>query len=158
MPKIEESTGRLRHTAERVHPRCVVCSGTNTSGLALDFQVVNGYEVEALFVCDRRFEGYIDALHGGAITSILDGAMTNCLFAQEKTAVTAELRVRFRQPLAIGARATVRAWVIRSLGPLHELRAEIVQDDTVMASARGKFMEQQRSTDGPHGQTQRHGS
>jgi acyl-coenzyme A thioesterase PaaI-like protein len=35
-------------------------------------------------------------LHGGVISSILDGTMTNCLFAHGTVAVTAELRVRFR--------------------------------------------------------------
>ena len=91
--------------------------------------------------CDRSLEGYGGRLHGGVIAAALDGAMTHCLFALGRTAVTAELTVRFKQPVATGRPATVRAWLERDLGPLYLLQAELVQDGVVKAAASAKFLE-----------------
>ena len=82
---------------------------------------------------------YPDAVY--IICSLLDGAMTNCLFAHELTAVTAEMTVRFRHPIATGQRATVRACLESSMKPLHMLTAEVLQNGCVMAVAKGKFVE-----------------
>jgi acyl-coenzyme A thioesterase PaaI-like protein len=134
-------SARLKGMQHEYHPRCAICAPQNPAGFGLDFRLLDGHAVEASFSCDERFQGYRNWLHGGAIAAILDGAMTNCLFARGLVAVTADLRVRFRQPLPTGSEATVRAWVERSLGPLHTLAAEIVQGGRVAASASGTFME-----------------
>jgi acyl-CoA thioesterase FadM len=72
---------------------------------------------------------------------LLDGAMTNCLFAHNIVAVTVDLAVRFRRPVTTAMDASVRAWIAVSRNPLHELAAELVQDDEVKATAKGKFMD-----------------
>jgi uncharacterized protein (TIGR00369 family) len=97
--------------------------------------------VQATFSCDKAFEGYANVLHGGLISCMLDGAMTNCMFAHGYAAVTAELNVRFHHPVVIGEFATVRAWIDRSRSGLHVLKAEIVQNQQVRATATGKFLE-----------------
>jgi acyl-coenzyme A thioesterase PaaI-like protein len=81
-------------------------------------------------------------LHGGVIASLLDGAMTNCMFAYGTPAITAELAVRFRHPVIVNRPAKVRAWVERSSPPLHVLKAVVLQDERPKATAVGKFMEQ----------------
>jgi len=134
-------TARLRGMQHEYHPNCAVCAQENPAGFGLNFRVLDSHAVAASFTCDPRFQGYRNWLHGGAIAAILDGAMTNCLFARGLVAVTADLRVRFRQPLPTGSEATVRAWMERSLGPLHTLAAEIVQGGRVAASASGTFVE-----------------
>jgi uncharacterized protein (TIGR00369 family) len=130
---------------DSMHPNCVLCGLANGRSLRLHFTVCDDGSVSALFGCHDVFEGYAGQLHGGVITSLLDGAMTNCLFARGISAVTAELNVRFRHPVVSGESATVRAWVERSSSPLHVLRAEIVQADKVRAAALGKFMERRAS-------------
>jgi len=97
--------------------------------------------VRARFVCSKSHEGFRDILHGGVISSLLDGAMTNCLFAHGIAAVTAELVVRFRHPIATGSPLTVVGRTSGSSPPLYVLDAEIIQDDTLMAVGKGKFME-----------------
>jgi uncharacterized protein (TIGR00369 family) len=87
-----------------------------------------------------EFEGYNDFLHGGVISALLDGAMTNCMFAHGYAALTAELNVRFHHPVLIGAPATVRAWIKKDLYPLFIVEAEVVQNQQVKATAAGKFM------------------
>jgi acyl-coenzyme A thioesterase PaaI-like protein len=107
----------------------------------LDFHVANDGVVETSFPCSKVFQGYPAVLHGGVISTLLDGAMTNCLFARGYVAVTAELNVRFRHPVATDNPAIVRAWIISSTAPLHTLTAELIQDGQVKATAKGKFME-----------------
>jgi uncharacterized protein (TIGR00369 family) len=123
------------------HPACVVCSDSNKRGLRLRYTPTEGDGVEAEMDCDRSLEGYGGRLHGGVIAAALDGAMTHCLFALGRTAVTAELNVRFKHPVATGRPATVRARLERDLGPLYLLEAELIQDGTVKAAASAKFLE-----------------
>jgi acyl-coenzyme A thioesterase PaaI-like protein len=121
------------------HPRCVVCGETNARGIGLDFAVAADGSVSTVFDCELSWEGYAGVVHGGVVASLLDGAMTNCLFARGITAVTAELTVRFRSLLRIGVPAQVKAWITRTTPHLHILNAEITQSGCVAASARGKF-------------------
>ncbi len=137
-----------REARARAHSNCVVCSLANSRSLRLEFVAPDDGGVQARFDCDQAFEGYTGMLHGGVIASLLDGAMTNCMFARDIVATTAELNIRFRHPLVVGRVATVRAWIERSSPPLHLLRAEVVQDARPKATAFGKFMEQPHLADG----------
>ncbi len=125
-----------------VHPRCVVCGFGNGNGLHLEFEIVDKGIVTATFQCDDVFEGYPGMLHGGVISSILDGAMGNCMFARGQATVTTEMTIRFRHPVAIKQEATVSARVTRDSHPLYLLEAEIVQGGKVKATAKGKYYDQ----------------
>jgi uncharacterized protein (TIGR00369 family) len=128
----------------RIHSNCVVCSSSNHRGLQLEFEPADGGRVQARFGCDEAFEGYEGVLHGGVLAALLDGAMTNCMFAHGIPAVTGQLSIRFRHPVLAGKEATVHAWLEQSWPPLHLLKAEIVQGAQIKATASGKFMEQPR--------------
>jgi uncharacterized protein (TIGR00369 family) len=132
----------LNERQECWHPHCVVCSRANESGLQLRFTVREDGSVEAQFHCQKVFEGFAGCLHGGVVSSLLDGAMANCLFAHGHVATTGELTVRFRRPVVTGEVATVRAWVERSSHRLHLLRAEVLQGGAVKASGLGRFVVQ----------------
>lgn len=131
----------MARVRQREHGNCVVCSGTNGFGLGIDYAVAADGVVEAVFECDERYEGFRETVHGGVIASLIDGAMTNCVFARGYVAVTAELSVKFKNPVRTGAPANVRAWVDDSFRPLHILKAELIQDGSVKVTALGKFME-----------------
>jgi acyl-coenzyme A thioesterase PaaI-like protein len=92
------------------------------------------------FACDSRYEGYTGVLHGGIISALLDGAMTNCLFLHGQVAVTAELVVRFRHPILLERSAEVQAWITVAEPPVFRLKAQIEQDGIVKAAARAAFM------------------
>ena len=125
-----------------VHPKCVVCGFGNGNGLHLEFEITDKGSVTATFRCDDAFEGYPGMLHGGVISSILDGAMGNCMFARGQATVTIEMTIRFRHPVAIKQEATVSARVTRDSHPLYLLEAEIIQDGKVKATAKGKYYDQ----------------
>ena len=74
---------------------------------------------------------------------LVDAAMMHCLFVRRISAVTARLTMKFRHPVEVGREAVVRARVDRDSSPRFMLTAEIVQDDTVRATAEGLFLAQE---------------
>lgn len=130
--------GQLRSNC---HPGCVVCCPSNGHGFGLEFHVAHDGAVEASFACDSVFQGYPATLHGGVICALLDGAMTNCLFAHGYASMTVELSVQFRHPVATDNPAIVRAWITSETRPIYELAAELIQDELVKATAKAKFFE-----------------
>jgi uncharacterized protein (TIGR00369 family) len=119
-------------------------------GLGLDFSVHDDGSVGASFRGHFALEGFQGCLHGGMIASLLDGAMTNCLFAHGCVAMTAELKVRYRKPVFIGQEMTIRAWITRSQPPLHLVEAELKQEGCAKAIASAKFFEINEERDRRH--------
>ena len=124
----------------RQHPSCVVCSPTHPFGLRLSFTLDADGIVAAQFECDPAFAGYRGLLHGGVISSLLDGAMTNCLFLHGQLALTARLNLRFRHPVQTGMPAVVRAWISDTSRGFFQMKAELLQAGIRKASADGVFM------------------
>jgi len=143
---VQELLDRIR---ERMHPLCVVCGHANDFGLKLQFVLQDDGAVEAAFGCDAPFEGYEGFLHGGVTASLLDGAMTNCLFAHGIAAVTGELTIRFHQPICIGTPLKVRAWIARCSSRLHMVEGTLIQDGDIKASGVGKFIKKPRGRGAP---------
>ena len=132
----------INNISDRVHPNCVVCSPANLRGLQLEFVPGADGSITATFTCDKALEGYPGVVHGGIVSSILDGAMGHCMFSRGRAAVTVELTTRFRHPVVTNQQAIVSAHVTRFSHPLCLLEAEIVQDGKVKATAKGKFFHQ----------------
>ncbi|MEN6458575.1 MAG: PaaI family thioesterase [Thermoguttaceae bacterium] len=126
---------------DNAHPNCFLCAPSNPRGLGLVFQIGDDGGVEATFACDDVFQSYPSTVHGGIVSSLLDSAMTNCLFAHGHVAVTFELNIRFRHPVETGSPATVRARITASSKPIHELTGEVLQQGQVKATAKAKFLE-----------------
>jgi acyl-CoA thioesterase FadM len=80
-------------------------------------------------------------MHGGIISLLLDGAMTNCLFARGLTGVTAKMELVYRHPVRAGSGVTVRAWIERARHPVYRLKAHLLQDGQTKATANGIFMD-----------------
>ena len=96
--------------------------------------------VQAQFLCQKVFQGYPGQLHGGVVTALLDGAMTNCLFAHGIEAVSGELTVRFLRPVATDHIARVSAGLKKASHRLYILEAELTQKNLTVAKATGKFV------------------
>ncbi len=109
-------------------------------GLALRYAAAPDGSVSATFLGNPTLEGYEGIMHGGVVTALLDGAMTNCLFAQGIRALTGDLRVRYRSPVQVAEELTVRAWVETSGQAFFQLEAELAQGGETKARAQGKFM------------------
>ncbi len=125
------------------HPRCFVGRNEESFGLGVRFSVHSDSAVLATVSCPTSWEGYPGMVHGGIIASLLDAAMTNALFARGTVAVTAEVNIRYRQPLPLGRTVTVEGRVTRCEPPLYLVEARVTSDDVVHATCAGKFMRMQ---------------
>jgi acyl-coenzyme A thioesterase PaaI-like protein len=134
------NTRTLEALQHEMHSGCVVCGQCGPGRLGLKFDVHDDGSVTADFDCRAAYEGYDGMLHGGVISAIADGAMTNCLFAHGIKAVTGELTVRFRHPIELGTPLTVTARIARDASPLFMVEAELVQSGLTKATAKAKFV------------------
>jgi len=132
---------RLEATKEEAHPSCTVCRAVNPLGLELSFSLRDDGGIQAEFPCSRFYQGYPGFLHGGVTSLLLDAAMTNCLFAYGKTAVTARLIVRFLSPVAVDRTAVVKSWLTEYEPPLYVLEAEVEQNGRALVRASAKFID-----------------
>jgi acyl-coenzyme A thioesterase PaaI-like protein len=137
---LQAGQGVLESLVGAQHSECLMCGPQNPLGLKLRFSVQPDGSVLAMFRCGEAFRGYRGMLHGGVTSSLLDAAMTNALFAVGVVGVTAELNVRFLAPVALNRGAIVRAAVERDAHRVFYLRAELEQDERLMARATAKFL------------------
>ena len=137
---IEERARQLEDMRARHHETCPVCGKTVPGGLSIAFYVCEEGAVETRMMFTREQEGYLGHVHGGLIASVLDGAMTNCLFSYGIAAVTGEMTLRMSHPVPSGEPILARARLEKSAGPLHLLSAELCADDRVLARANAKFV------------------
>lgn len=105
------------------------------------FQANDDGDVIAQFKGRYVLQGYNGILHGGVIASLLDSAMTNCLFQQGINAVTGELNVRYRHSVPCDAELELRARVVSEKRPLFLVESELLMGSKIMAKATAKFME-----------------
>ncbi|GBD99714.1 thioesterase superfamily protein [bacterium BMS3Abin07] len=118
---------------------CFVCGKSNPYGLGLEFKQTD-HGVTASFCADRRFQGYKGIVHGGIIAALLDEASVKALLLRGIKAVTAEINLRFKNPLSVNEEAIVNADIVQSHGKLHVIRAEIVNSGSkVIAHSMAKL-------------------
>jgi len=123
------------------HGHCLLCGERNPSSLKLAFQGHADGSVTTRFQAGRDLQGYSEILHGGVIASLLDAAMTHCLFHRGVQGLTADLHVRYVQAVPCGALLEIRAASTGSHPPLHRLRADMEVEGRVVAWAEAKFLE-----------------
>ena len=118
---------------------CFVCGKQNPGGLNLDFSFRDN-KASAEFTLRKNFQGYKDIVHGGIIAAILDEAMIKAVLAQGMKAVTAEIAVRFKNPLHTNEKAVVDAEVVKQGEKLIEAKAQIRgSDSSTIAEGKGKL-------------------
>ncbi|MGD8605544.1 MAG: PaaI family thioesterase [Anaerolineales bacterium] len=106
----------------------------------MEFAVSDDGGVAALVECDGLHQGYSGVLHGGIVALLLDGAMTNCLFAAGVTALTAHMSIRYLKSATTDKPVRLEARITHSRPPLYLLESEMRQGEVVVARASGKFM------------------
>jgi uncharacterized protein (TIGR00369 family) len=113
------------HNARQSHAHCMVCgsSENNPDSLELVFSQHPDGSVSAPFVVSPKHQGYTGLLHGGMTSTLLDAAMTHCLFMQGIKALTAELTVRFLAPIRLGQTLTVCAKLLGQRRGIYQLEA-----------------------------------
>jgi len=121
------------------HAGCVVCGLRNKDGLKLNFNLCQDGSVESRYNCPKTLNGYKDIVHGGIISMLLDGAMTNCLFAHGVKAFTAELKTRFLLPVSVKNAIRLKASIQRAFSRFYQLKAYLIQHEQIKAQATAIF-------------------
>lgn len=119
---------------------CFACGKANPHGLQLPIQQA-GDHVELDWAVPSRFQGWQGIVHGGIVATILDELCAWAGTAAGFDVVTAELQVRWRQPLHVEQRFHGTGRVVEERGRL--LIAQSSLADTagrVIAEATGKMM------------------
>lgn len=131
----------------RDHAGCMVCGDRerNPDTLGLVFVDTGDGGVTARFRPTPRHQGYEGLLHGGMIATLLDAAMTHCLFEQGISALTAELVVRFVAPVGIGREVTVTARLLEKKRKVYGLTATMTDGESTLARATAKFIPRQKT-------------
>lgn len=125
---------------ENEHRNCLLCGDQHPQSFGLRFAPHGDGSVRATFQSYDELQGYDGILHGGIIASLLDSAMTNCLFQEGIQAVTADLRIRYKHSVPCTAKLDLQAKLVESHPPLYRLKAKLVHDGRCMARGEARFM------------------
>jgi len=119
---------------------CFVCGPNNPIGLKLDFRL-DGEVMTTEFVSRKEHQGYMDIVHGGIISTLLDEIMVKLAIELGMPAVTAHMDIRLRKSVKVGSRLTFSAEILENTSKLLITHAKAVTDDNeVVAEATGKLV------------------
>lgn len=121
--------------------RCFACGKDNETGLKLEFAHDPRGEAQAVWTPAPTHEGWPGVVHGGLLSTVLDEAMSHAVLAAGLKAMTAELRVRFREPAPSLCPLTARAWIAARARRLVEAEASLTgADGREYAHGWGRFL------------------
>jgi acyl-coenzyme A thioesterase PaaI-like protein len=117
---------------------CFACGRENPIGLRLHFEKTpDGVITE--FTPTREYQGFVNTLHGGIISTLLDEAMAHAVIAKGHMAVTARMELKFKKPVEIGKEIYLRGQVLLEKGKLLKTSGEIEQNGEIKATALADF-------------------
>jgi acyl-coenzyme A thioesterase PaaI-like protein len=123
---------------------CFVCGEANPAGVHVRFYEQEDGSVLARFTPEDQHQGYPGRMHGGVITAVMDETMGRAImtrYGDNIWGVTAELTVRFRQPVPIGVELTAVGRITEERRRLFEGQGEMyLPDGSVAVEASGKFV------------------
>nr|MCU0248270.1 PaaI family thioesterase [Bryobacter sp.] len=117
-------------TRAKTHSGCFACGQDNPEGLKLRFQRGEAGVMRAEWRPGPLLEGFRGIVHGGVVSTALDEAMSKAVAASGVEALTAELRVRYRQPVRSEAAYELRGWIVMR-------SRRLVRTEAVLLSADG---------------------
>ncbi|ACI21380.1 PaaI family thioesterase [Thermodesulfovibrio yellowstonii] len=119
---------------------CFVCGKQNPVGLKVKFNHGEGKSFAEL-ILTKEYQGWSGIIHGGIIASLLDEA---CVYAGNSLGyhtVTAELKIRFKNPVAPQEKIVVEAHAEHIKSKLIEAKAWIKNlNGTLIAEAESKLI------------------
>ncbi len=123
---------------------CFVCGEQNPAGVHVHFYEQDDGSVLARFTAAEHHQGYPHRVHGGVISAIMDEVMGRAImirYGEAVWGVTAELSLRFRQPVPVGVELTAVGRVVKEGSRLFEgAGALYLPDGTVAAEGAGKYV------------------
>ena len=122
--------------------KCIVCGMDNPLGLKTRFYELDNGEVAGIFTILEEHQSYPGRMHGGVSSAVLDETIGRAIMITEPYvwAVTAELSVKYRQPVPLDTTLTCIGRITRNTRLIFEGEGEILlPDGTVAVTAKGKY-------------------
>ncbi len=121
--------------------RCYVCGKDNPDGLQVRFVIDHtARTITGRFTPRREHEGWEGIVHGGIIAALMDEAMVKLAAHLGGPAVSAELTVKFKAPVASGEELVVTGKMVKDAHRLIEAEATVKKGPIVVAEAKGKLL------------------
>ena len=116
---------------------CFVCGKKNEWGLKLDFELKDK-KLYAEVVFDKKYQGFKDIIHGGIVGTVLDEMMVNLAVRLGYNAVTADIRIRLKNPSYAGRKYKYSGEITRETRKTLDGRAKCFDEDgNLVAEADG---------------------
>jgi uncharacterized protein (TIGR00369 family) len=111
---------------------CFICGKQNPIGLKAQFSFGQGKASSELKLL-KEYQGWSGFIHGGIISALLDEA---CVYAGNSLGydtVTAELKVRFKNPLQLEEKIIVEAWA-------NPVKSKLIKAKAKIEDSKGKLI------------------
>jgi acyl-coenzyme A thioesterase PaaI-like protein len=121
---------------------CFACGQDNPNGLHLRFAALSDGRQHAVWLTEKKWEGFDGVIHGGIVSTVLDEAMAKAVAAAGMLALTCELRIRLRQHVPPAEELSVTAWIVERRRRRIATEASLVdRHGNERAHAWGTFLE-----------------
>jgi acyl-coenzyme A thioesterase PaaI-like protein len=121
--------------------RCFACGPYADDGLRMRFEETGVDAVACEVTLPERFQGWRGVAHGGVVAMLLDEGMAYAAATRGHLGMTAELKLRFRAPVPLGAPLVVRGRVEWQRRNVCGVSAEIADaSGAVLAAGEGRFV------------------
>jgi len=122
---------------------CFVCGENNPIGLKTRFSIDRDAQTSyASLTLRDDFQGWQDVVHGGILATLLDEACAYACLSHADNCVTAEINVRYRKPVRVGATVEVFGRLLDSRRKVWKAEAQIKINGALHAEAQAKLFVQ----------------
>jgi acyl-coenzyme A thioesterase PaaI-like protein len=118
---------------------CFVCGPKNPVGLKLDF-TFDGKTIRTEYIPPKEHQGYMNIVHGGIVSTLLDEVMVKVAIERGTPAVTAQMDVRLKKAVNTGTKIILSAEITKETRKTLEAYAKATVNDEIVADARGKLV------------------
>jgi acyl-coenzyme A thioesterase PaaI-like protein len=118
---------------------CFVCGPENPIGLKLDF-TFDGKTIRTEYVPPKEHQGYMNIVHGGIVSTLLDEVMVKVAIELGKPAITAQMDIRLKKAVKIGTKIIFSAEITKETRKTLEAYAKATVNDEIVADARGTLV------------------
>lgn len=92
------------------------------------------------FICSAEHQGYDGVVHGGIIAAVIDASMVQCCMGHGIAAYTADLSIRYRNPLRISTPTLLKTRIVgKGRGVLFTLESNMTQNGQMQVAATARF-------------------
>jgi len=124
--------------------KCFACGQNNPIGLRLSIKHKDDI-CYTTFTPKPEHSGWLNVMHGGLLSTIMDEVMAHWLWSRGTPAMTVEMTVRYLKPVPIGEPIVVTARQQVDRGRIANMEAEVtLADGTQVARATAKFIKTER--------------